>query len=165
MKIPNKTGICISRRLINIVYGMLKNGTEYRMPIMENTGEKKQRKRQRYGRILSRCEHRILGVISIFHKDVTLEEVLRYNYPYADGYRGFWENPIKVQHPLAISEIVAWDGSLTLLISKNNEFVNTLMKKMYLQNQPISGCYHYEQGYQNRETEGCRGRFTFLRLR
>ena len=41
MKIPNKTGICISRRLINIVYGMLKNGTEYRMPIMENTGEKK----------------------------------------------------------------------------------------------------------------------------
>ena len=104
-------------------------------------------------------------MISIFHKDVTLEEVLRYNYPYADGYRGFWENPIKVQHPLAISEIVAWDGSLTLLISKNNEFVNTLMKKMYLQNQPISGCYHYEQGYQNRETEGCRERFTFLRLR
>ena len=24
--------ICISRRLINIIYGMLKNGTEYRMP-------------------------------------------------------------------------------------------------------------------------------------
>ena len=71
----------------------------------------------------------IWGVISIFPKDVTLEEVLRYNYPYADGYRGFWENPIKVQHPLAISEIVAWDGSHTLLISKNNEFVDTLMKK------------------------------------
>jgi predicted lactoylglutathione lyase len=24
--------ICISRRLVNIIYGMLKNGTEYRMP-------------------------------------------------------------------------------------------------------------------------------------
>ena len=31
--------ICISRRLISIIYGMLKNGTEYRMPVMENAGE------------------------------------------------------------------------------------------------------------------------------
>ena len=28
--------ICISRRLINIIYGMLKNGTDYRMPEVEN---------------------------------------------------------------------------------------------------------------------------------
>ena len=28
--------ICISRRLISIIYGMLKNGTEYRMPVVEN---------------------------------------------------------------------------------------------------------------------------------
>lgn len=27
--------ICISRRLINIIYGMLKNQTEYRMPEVE----------------------------------------------------------------------------------------------------------------------------------
>ncbi len=31
--------ICISRRLICIIYGMLKNGTEYRMPVVESTGE------------------------------------------------------------------------------------------------------------------------------
>ena len=31
--------ISISRRLISIIYGMLKNGTEYRMPEVENTGE------------------------------------------------------------------------------------------------------------------------------
>ena len=31
--------LCISRRLISIIYGMLKNGTEYRMPVMENAGE------------------------------------------------------------------------------------------------------------------------------
>ena len=70
----------------------------------------------------------IWGVFSVFPKDVTLEEVLGYNYPYADGYKGFWKNPIKVQHPLAISEIVAWDGSIILLISKDNECVNTFMK-------------------------------------
>jgi hypothetical protein len=32
--------ICISRRLISIIYGMMKNGTEYRMPAVENAGEK-----------------------------------------------------------------------------------------------------------------------------
>ncbi|MFW5631110.1 hypothetical protein [Acetivibrio ethanolgignens] len=31
--------ICISRRLINIIYGMLKSGTEYRIPVVENAGE------------------------------------------------------------------------------------------------------------------------------
>ena len=31
--------ICISRRLISIIYGMLKNGTEYRMLVVENAGE------------------------------------------------------------------------------------------------------------------------------
>lgn len=70
----------------------------------------------------------IWGVFSAFPKDVTLKKVLGYNYPYADGYKGFWQNPIKVQHPLAISEIVAWDGSMILIISKNNQIVNTLMK-------------------------------------
>lgn len=33
--------ICISRRLINIIYGMLKNGTEYQMSKVENCDEKK----------------------------------------------------------------------------------------------------------------------------
>ena len=31
--------ICISRRLISIIYGMLKSGTEYRMPVVEYAGE------------------------------------------------------------------------------------------------------------------------------
>ena len=31
--------ICISRRLISVIYGMLKNGTEYRMPVVESAGE------------------------------------------------------------------------------------------------------------------------------
>ena len=32
--------ICISRRLISVIYGMLKSGTEYRMPVVESAGEK-----------------------------------------------------------------------------------------------------------------------------
>ena len=60
----------------------------------------------------------IWGVFSVFPKAVTLDEVLKYDYPYADGYTGFWKSPISVQHPLANSEIVFWDGLLILLISK-----------------------------------------------
>ena len=70
----------------------------------------------------------IWGVFSAFPKNVLLEEVLEYNYPYADGYKGYWENPITVQHPLAITEVVAWDGSIILVISENNEIVNTFIE-------------------------------------
>lgn len=39
-----------------------------------------------------------------------------------------WENPIALQHPLAVSEIVVWDGSLILVISKKSEVVNALIE-------------------------------------
>lgn len=71
----------------------------------------------------------IWGVFSAFPKEIELEEVLKYDYPYADGYKGFWKNPITVQHPLAVSEIVAWDGSIILVIAKKNEVVNALIKE------------------------------------
>ena len=47
-----------------------------------------------------------------------------------EGYvdKGFWENPIALQHPLAVSEIVVWDGSLILVISKKSEVVNALIE-------------------------------------
>ena len=39
-KTSQQTLICISRRLISIIYGMLKSGTEYRMPVVESTCER-----------------------------------------------------------------------------------------------------------------------------
>lgn len=71
----------------------------------------------------------IWGVFSAFSKEVELNDVLIYDFPYADGYIEFWKNPISIQHPLAISEIVAWDGSIILVISKRNEVVNSIMEK------------------------------------
>lgn len=72
----------------------------------------------------------IWGVFSAFSKEIKLEEVLKYDYPYADGYKEFWKNPIALQHPLAVSEIVAWDGLLTLVISKKSEVVNALIENI-----------------------------------
>lgn len=66
----------------------------------------------------------IWGVFSGFSEEITLEEVLNYSLPFADGYTGFWVDNVGIQHPLADIEIVAWDSSLTLFISKNDEIVD-----------------------------------------
>lgn len=71
----------------------------------------------------------IWGVFSAFPNEVKLSEILNYDLPYADGYIGFWKNPISIQHPLAKIEVVAWDASLILAISREDKFVETIMKK------------------------------------
>ena len=70
----------------------------------------------------------IWGVFSGFTKEFTLEDVLKYDFPFADGYEGFWTDNVGIQHPLADIEIVAWDSSLTLFISKNEYLVQKFME-------------------------------------
>jgi hypothetical protein len=65
----------------------------------------------------------IWGVFSGFPKEITLEEVLKHDLSFADGFRQYWVDNVIVQHPLADIEIVAWDSSLTLFISKDDELV------------------------------------------
>jgi len=74
----------------------------------------------------------IWGVFSGFTKKIKLNDILKSELPYADGYSGFWENNITIQHPLAEIEIVAFDSSLTLFISKNNQ-LEDLCKSQYKQ--------------------------------
>lgn len=65
----------------------------------------------------------IWAVFSGFEKCYAKEEILKYELPYADGYKGFWEKEITIQHSLACVEIVAWDSSATLIISKKEDIV------------------------------------------
>ena len=84
----------------------------------------------------------VWAVLSGFDKNVPLEELLRHELPYADEYTGFWKNPITIQHPLADVEIVPWDSSLTLVISKNHNIVSDFRK-----NFPLSeGLEEYNRG-------------------
>ena len=69
----------------------------------------------------------IWGVLSGFMKNITLEDVLKYKLPYADGFTGFWESTLNIQHPLADIEIVPWDSSLVLAISRNNILIDNFM--------------------------------------
>lgn len=65
----------------------------------------------------------IWGVLSGFEKCYAKEEILRYDLPYADGYRGFWKTELSIQHPLASIELIAWDGCLTFFLSKQEKLV------------------------------------------
>lgn len=68
------------------------------------------------------------AVLSGFDKSITLSEIMQYPKPYADGYKGFWKNPLSMQHPLAVIEIVPWDNSLTLFFSKREALANDFLK-------------------------------------
>lgn len=70
----------------------------------------------------------VWAVLSGFDKSIPLSEVLEFELPSADGYTGFWQNPISIQHPLASIEIVAFDSALTLVISKDAKIVNDFRK-------------------------------------
>lgn len=59
-----------------------------------------------------------------FDRGIALAEVLQYELPRADGYDGFWQMPLTMQHPLAEIEIVPWDSSMTLLLSRRKDIVD-----------------------------------------
>jgi len=56
------------------------------------------------------------------------DDALKYELPKADGNEKIWKNPISIQHPLSVMEIIAWDSSMTILISKFDEIVEKLLK-------------------------------------
>ena len=79
-----------------------------------------------------KCRQWVWAVLSGFPKNILKEKVLQYSLPYADGYKGFWENPITIQHPLAEIEIAPWDSGLVLIISKHDKIVNCFTASMPL---------------------------------
>lgn len=74
----------------------------------------------------------IWGVFSGFSKDITLKEILMYDLPFADGNERYWVDNVVIQHPLANIEIVAWDSTLTMFISRDNELVQRYMNSFPL---------------------------------
>lgn len=72
------------------------------------------------------------AVLSGFDKCFDKEEILKYEFPCADGYGGFWQKDISIQHPLACIEIVAWDSCATLIISKKSEIIKKFRNVFHL---------------------------------
>lgn len=66
----------------------------------------------------------IWAVLSGFEKSIDLSEVLKYDLPKCKDNYNMWKTPITMQHPLAQIEIVPFDGSGTLLFSRNEEIID-----------------------------------------
>ena len=85
------------------------------------------------GRALTSMVHQedfqwIWAVLSGFRQEISLDEALKHPLPCADGYEGFWKNPLTIQHPLADVEIVPCDSSLTLIYSRRKDIVASFRK-------------------------------------
>jgi len=61
------------------------------------------------------------GVLSAFNKNEPLDLDMLKEEPYADGNPNFWVGTPIIQHPKAMTELVLWDSSLVLLLSKDEE--------------------------------------------
>lgn len=71
----------------------------------------------------------IWGVFSAFPQDIKKRKILQYLLPKAREYDEIWKNPLKLQHPLAEIEIIAWDGMITICLSKNDKIINLIQQK------------------------------------
>lgn len=61
--------------------------------------------------------HFIWCMASAFPRTVSLDDVLKYRLPYADGNGGFWVDDVKLQTPLSRIELVIFDGSSCFVLS------------------------------------------------
>lgn len=70
----------------------------------------------------------IWGVLSGFDRSQVIDiEDLEVE-PYADGNRDLWIGHPTIQHPKAQVEIVCWDSTCTLLLSKDDDLTNRFRK-------------------------------------
>lgn len=66
----------------------------------------------------------IWGVFSAFEKNENVDLDNIQEEPYADGNPNFWvDNPV-IQHSKAVVELVLWDSTLILLLSKDMDFTS-----------------------------------------
>lgn len=65
----------------------------------------------------------IWAVFSAFEQNISYKEILSLPIHITDGYKGFWKNPLTLQHSLSVAEIVPWDSQLALVISEKKEII------------------------------------------
>jgi hypothetical protein len=63
----------------------------------------------------------IWGVLSGFRSGVTPDLAPLDPYPFADCNEALWRPGLQIQHPLADVEIVCWDSSATILLSRDDD--------------------------------------------
>lgn len=62
----------------------------------------------------------IWGVCSAFDQNLTIDLDEITEEPYANGNPDFWDENPKIQHPQAVVELIFWDSSFILLLSRDS---------------------------------------------
>lgn len=75
----------------------------------------------------------IWGALSGFSPEITLEEVLSFGQlPFAEGAESFWKSEFTLQHPLSEIEVVAWEATYFIIMSKKAELIHRSREKFPL---------------------------------
>ena len=69
----------------------------------------------------------IWGIFSGFSKQISLDDILKYELPYADGNSSYNQDHVPIQHPLAEIEIGAFDGTFTTFICRDDRLTNKFL--------------------------------------
>ena len=75
----------------------------------------------------------IWGVFSAIPKQISLDEILKYELPYSEGTHAL-DEIVEMQHPLAEIEIVAFDSSSVEIISKREDIIRIIEKEFPKEN-------------------------------
>lgn len=78
----------------------------------------------------------VWGILSGFDKNVELSDILKYDLPREDDYSNYFKNPLELQHPLAHIEIVPFDSTFIMFLSKDKKIVDDFTK-VYVQSEDL----------------------------
>jgi hypothetical protein len=67
----------------------------------------------------------IWAVLSGFPRASVPDPATLHPYPYADGNAALWKPQVSIQHPSAEVEIVCFDGTATILLSRREDITNS----------------------------------------
>ncbi|EKZ0264299.1 hypothetical protein RDB14_001802 [Listeria monocytogenes] len=79
----------------------------------------------------------IWGNFTSYSSDTELKDVLKYLIPFADGNKDLWEKNVQLSNPLSNTELISWDSSIFLALSKNTSIIE-LLKANYPDSEDLS---------------------------
>ncbi|WP_260490876.1 hypothetical protein [Listeria swaminathanii] len=79
----------------------------------------------------------IWGNFKSYPSDTELKDVLKYPIPFADGNKKLWGKDVQLSNPLSNTELISWDSSIFLALSKNTSIIE-LLKDNYPDSEDLS---------------------------
>ncbi|MBC1253510.1 hypothetical protein HB956_12520 [Listeria welshimeri] len=68
----------------------------------------------------------IWGNFTSYPSNTKLKDILKYPIPFADGNSDLWKKDVHLSNPLSNTELISWDSSIFLALSKNTTLIEEL---------------------------------------